>query len=84
VVVEKRVYKDPQVAEMIKRKNVLAVKADTTSIDMPATKDLVKVYGESGTVPVSIILLPNGKQVKLRGIFDKEELVDILNKIHKP
>ncbi len=81
VVVEKRVYKDPQVAEMIRKKNVLAVKADTTSIDMPATKDLVKVYGESGTVPVSIILLPGGKQVKLRGIFDKEKLIAILEEI---
>ena len=76
-VVEKRVYKDRGVAKLLKEKNVLAVKADTTSIDMPATKDLVKVYGESGTVPVSIILLPDGRQTKLRGIFDKEELIKI-------
>ena len=37
------------------------------------------MYGEAGNVPVSIVLLPDGSRQKLRGIFDKEELLQILN-----
>jgi thiol:disulfide interchange protein len=81
VVVEKRVYHDSQVVKLLNEKKVLIVKADTTTKDMPATKDLTGIYGESGTVPVSIILLPDGQQIKLRGIFDKQELLDILQKL---
>jgi thiol:disulfide interchange protein DsbD len=80
VVVERRVYHDTQVADLLKQKNVLIIKADTTTKDMPATGDLTELYGESGTVPVSIILLPDGEQIKLRGIFDKQDLIDILQK----
>jgi thiol:disulfide interchange protein len=80
VVVEKRVFHNPQVVELLNEKNVLIIKADTTTKDMPATGDLTGIYGESGTVPVTLILLPNGQQIKLRGIFDKQELLDILQK----
>jgi thiol:disulfide interchange protein DsbD len=80
VVVDKRVYHSPEVAELIKQKNVLAIKADTTSKDMPATAALVETYGESGTVPVTVVLLPGKEPIKLRGIFDKRELIEILEK----
>jgi hypothetical protein len=60
---------------------VLAVKADTTLIDYPATTDLKAVYGEAGNVPVSIVLLPDGSREKLRGIFDKGQLAQILKKL---
>lgn len=78
-VVERRVYHDPQVAQLIRQKNVLPIKADTTLIDYPATKDLQQIYGEAGNVPVTIVILPDGSQQKRRGIFNKEELVNILN-----
>jgi thiol:disulfide interchange protein DsbD len=78
VVVEKRVYHNSDVVMLLKQKNALVIKADTTTKDMPATKDLTTVYGESGTVPVTILLLPDGRQIKLRGIFDKQELFDNL------
>jgi len=78
-VVERRVYHDPEVAKLLQKKNVLPIKADTTLIDYPATKDFKQAYGEAGNVPVSILLLPDGSQKKLRGIFDKKELVKILN-----
>ena len=78
-VVERRVYHDHQVVKLLQRKNVLTIKADTTLIDYPATKDFKQVYGEAGNVPVSIVLLPDGSQKKLRGIFDKAELIGILN-----
>ncbi|MHC4520413.1 MAG: hypothetical protein ACYTAS_17640, partial [Planctomycetota bacterium] len=59
-------------------KNVLAIKADTTLNDYPATVDLKGIYGEAGNVPVTIVVLPDGTRHKLRGIFDKEELIELL------
>ena len=80
-VVEKRVYHDLNVAELIKAKNVLVIKADTTQIDYPATTDLKQVYGEAGNVPVTIIVLPDGQREKLRGIFDKKNLIEVLERL---
>jgi thiol:disulfide interchange protein len=78
-VVERRVYHDPQVVKLLQQKIVLPIKADTTLIDYPATRDLNQVYGEAGNVPVTIVILPDGSQTKLRGIFDKQELIKILD-----
>ena len=80
-IVDRRIYHDPDIVRLIRTKDVLAIKADTTVIDYPATKDLHQVYGEAGNVPVNIILLPDGAQEKLRGIFDKGQLVQILNRL---
>ena len=80
-VVEKRVYEDPTVVEIVQAKGVLPIKADTTVIDYPATKDLRQIYGEAGNVPVTVVLLPDGSREKLRGIFDKAELIAILSKL---
>jgi thiol:disulfide interchange protein DsbD len=77
-VVEKRVYQDAEVVGLIRAKNVLPIKADTTSIDYPATRDFKTVYGEAGNVPVTIVLLPDGSREKLRGIFGKDKLIPIL------
>jgi len=77
-VVERRVYEDSQVVEMINRKGVLAIKADTTSFDSPATADFKQVYGEAGNVPVTILLMPGKPSVVLRGILDKSRLLDLL------
>ncbi|MBN2589459.1 MAG: thioredoxin family protein [Sedimentisphaerales bacterium] len=56
-VVEKSVYSRKDIANLIKSKNILPIKADTTEQDFPATIALKKVYNEPG-VPVSILLLP--------------------------
>jgi thiol:disulfide interchange protein len=80
-VLDQRVFQDPEVAGLVKRKGVLAVRADTTSFDFPATKDLKDVYGEAGNVPTTVVLLPNNQQEKKRGIFDKAWLIDILKKL---
>jgi thiol:disulfide interchange protein DsbD len=78
-VVDKRVYQDPDMIHLIKQKGVLAVKADTTLNDASAYKDLKAVYGEPGNVPVTIVLLADQRQEKLRGIFSKETLYNILD-----
>ncbi|MBN2131379.1 MAG: thioredoxin family protein [Sedimentisphaerales bacterium] len=80
-IVDRRVYQDPQVAELVKEKNVLAIKADTTLIDYPATTDLKAIYGEAGNVPVTILVPPEGSNRRWRGIFDKQELIDILKSL---
>jgi thiol:disulfide interchange protein len=80
-IVSGRIYQDPQIARLLQERDVLPVKADTTLIDYPATRDFKQVYGEAGNVPVSIVLLPDGSQEKLRGIFDKEQLIRILEKL---
>lgn len=80
-VVERRAYRDPEVVRLMETKDVLPIKADTTLNDYPATRDLREVYGEAGNVPVSIILLPDGSRQKLRGIFDKAELIRILSEL---
>lgn len=77
-VVEKTVYSDKQIAQMLKDKNVLTIKADTTEISMPATEDLKNIYNEPG-IPVSIIWLPNENEpIKLRGLIGKRDLIDAL------
>jgi thiol:disulfide interchange protein DsbD len=80
-IVDKRVYQDPQVARLLPQKDVLAIKADTTLIDYPATADFRQVYGEAGNVPVTIVLRPGESPTKLRGIFDKEQLIQILERL---
>lgn len=80
-VLEKRVFHDPEVVSMLRKKGVLSIKADTTLIGYPATKDLKDVYGEAGNVPVTIIIWPDGSQEKKRGIFDKSELIQILSEL---
>ena len=60
-VVEKRVYGRADIAELIEQKGVLAIKADTTVKDYPATLALKNVYNEPG-VPVSILFVPGGDE----------------------
>ncbi|OHB63023.1 MAG: hypothetical protein A2Y76_14415 [Planctomycetes bacterium RBG_13_60_9] len=80
-VVDRRVYHDPEVARLIRERNVLAIRADTTVVHYPATTDLKRLYGEAGNVPVTIVLLPDGSQEKLRGIFHKQRLIQILKRL---
>jgi thiol:disulfide interchange protein len=61
VVVDKKVYARKDSADLIKQKNVLAIKADTTVSDYPATIALKDIYNEPG-VPVSILLVPGQDQ----------------------
>jgi len=79
-IVERFVYMRKDIAELIKQKGVLAFKGDTTASGAPATIDLAEVYNEPG-VPVSVLLLPDGRQKKLRGFIGKDDLKKILNSL---
>ncbi len=76
-VVKKRVFEQGDVAELIRDKQVFAVEGDTTRKDQPATAALQEVYREPG-IPVTVLLTPDGGEYRLRGIFDKGKLVEIL------
>lgn len=77
-VVEKRVFHDDEIVELMEAKNVLAIKADTTTHDLPATAALKETYGEAGNVPVTILLMPGKEPIKLRGIYRANELAELL------
>jgi len=73
-VVEKMVYSRKDIAELIEQKDVLAIKADTTLRDYPATIALKDVYNEPG-VPVSILFGPGEKEpVRWHGLAFADEL----------
>ena len=73
-VVEKTVYSRKDIAELIKRKNVLAIKADTTEQHFPATIALKEIFNEPG-VPVSMLLLPGANPpIVWRGIIFANDL----------
>jgi thiol:disulfide interchange protein len=78
--VEQLVYSRKEVAELIKDKKVLAVKGDTTAADYPATHALANVYNEPG-VPVNILLLPGGKDMRWHGKAFAGELIEQLKKL---
>ena len=79
--IDKVVYHDEEIAELIEEKDVLAIKADTTLDTYPATLALKERYNEPG-VPVTILLLPGvDGPVRLHEIFFKEKLKEILQKL---
>lgn len=79
--IEKMVYAREDIAELIKRKGVLSVKADTTLADNPATIDLKEIYNEPA-VPVSILFIPGAEEpVKFHEIFFAGKLKELLEKL---
>jgi len=81
-VVDKVVYSRKDIARLIEQKGVLAVKADTTEKDNPASIDFQNLYNEL-SLPVSMLFLPGQKEpVRWRGeLFFADELKTLLDKI---
>ena len=74
-ILDKTVYSSAQIADLIKQKGILAIKADTTRFDFPAAVALKEIYNEPA-VPVTILLLPPSEApIKLRGNLIKGELI---------
>jgi thiol:disulfide interchange protein len=79
--VNKVVYHREEIAKLIEEKAVLAIKADTTAKDYPATLALKNRFNEPG-VPVTILLIPGaGEPVKFHGIFFAGKLEELLEKL---
>ena len=80
-VVDKVVYGRKDIAKLIEEKGVLAIKADTTVADYPATLALKNKYEEPG-VPVSILYMPGQQEpVRLHEIFFAKKLKKLLEKL---
>lgn len=80
-VVEKTVYSRKDIAELIKQKDVLPIKADTTLKGYRATEALKTLYNEPG-VPVSILIVPGSDEtMRWRGIAFGDELKTALEKL---
>ncbi len=79
--VEKTVYARRDIAALIKDKDVLAIKGDTTLRQNPASVDLQELYKEPG-VPVSILFVPDKNEpVRLHGLLIGAELKALLEKL---
>jgi len=79
--VDKIVYHRKDIAKLIEEKEVLAVKADTTAKDYPATLALKNKYNEPG-VPVTILFIPGAEEpVKFHEIFFAGKLKELLEKL---
>jgi thiol:disulfide interchange protein len=80
-VAEKMVYHREDIGRLIEKKKVLAIKADTTTADMPATAALKEIYNEPG-VPVTILYLPGKKEeIRWHGMYFGDELKKQLEKL---
>ncbi len=78
---EKTVYSRKDIADLIKQKGVLPIKADTTLRDYPATIALKELYNEPG-IPVSMLLVPGDEEsIRWRGIAFGDELKAALEKL---
>jgi thiol:disulfide interchange protein len=78
---DRTVYADPDVVKMLEDKGIVTVEADITSHKYQATGDLKTIYNEPGSVPVSILITPDGNRQKLRGVFEKKDLIELINNI---
>jgi len=79
--VEKFVYSRKEVAGLIKQKGVLAVRADTTLNESPATIDMKKLYKEPA-VPVTMLFVPGSDEpLRFRGVLIRDRLLDALRSL---
>lgn len=80
-VVDKVVYHNEDIVELVGEKAVLAIKADTTLDKYPATDALKNKYEEPG-VPVTILFLPGIEEpVRLHEILFAGKLKEILQEL---
>ncbi|MHC4394573.1 MAG: protein-disulfide reductase DsbD family protein [Planctomycetota bacterium] len=79
--VDKIVYSREDIAKLIEQKDVLAIKADTTANNYPATLALKNTYNEPG-VPVTMLFTQSKKEpIRWRNMFFTDELKEQLGKL---
>ena len=79
-VIDKFVYSKKEVADLLKQKGVRTYLGDTTLRESAATADLKDVYKEP-SIPVTVLLLPDGKDERLVGLFGKDDLREKLESL---
>ena len=79
-IVDKNVYKNPDIVAFLTQKGFATIKADTTQQTYQATIDYNAIFKGAGSVPNTILLNPEKETItNLRGIFTPEELKQIIN-----
>ncbi len=80
-VVDRFVYKRKNVADMIKQKGILTIKGDTTLLGTDATVDLANKYKQTGGVPVTVVIMPDGTEHHLPGLIGRKDVLEIIEKL---
>jgi thiol:disulfide interchange protein len=80
-VVDRIVYRRKDIADLVHKKGILAIKADTSDEDLPATNALKNIYNEPA-VPVTILLLPDQDEPeRFHGILFAKKIKAVLQKL---
>ncbi len=78
--VEQMIFNDSSVADALAKHNVLAVKGDVSTSDMPANDMLYNQLKEPA-IPVTVIFPPgNQPPIRLHGLYSKDDLFAALAK----
>ncbi|MCD4699698.1 MAG: thioredoxin family protein, partial [Phycisphaerae bacterium] len=78
-VLDMTVYNDPELAEAIRDRGVVAFKGDVTRKELPASKMLFEKLREAGP-PLTVIFMPGkSKPVRLRGGLSKKLIIQKLD-----
>ena len=82
-VVNARIYKAPEVADELRTRGIIAMKADVTDRNRPASKWLRRNIG--GAPPQTLIFPPDGRGViQIVGSFSRDALTAALNDAREP
>jgi thiol:disulfide interchange protein DsbD len=77
--VEYLVFNNSEVKQYLKENKINLLKADLTENNPYADKTLKELTGQSG-IPFTIVIKPNGNKTLLQGIYQPNELLNILKK----
>jgi thiol:disulfide interchange protein DsbD len=78
-VVDATVYNNQHVAEALRERGVVAIKADVTNLDSAASKYMKQRFDRSAPPLTVILSAGDGPPVLLEGQFPKDKLLDALN-----
>ena len=80
-VIDRLVYQRKDIADLIEKKGILAIKADTSKEGLPATNALKNIYNEPA-VPVTVLLLPGRDEpVRFHNILFVQRLKQALEQL---
>jgi len=77
-IVDMQIYNDRFIAEAMKARNVLAMRGDVTTADLPANKLLYEQL--KGAPPLTVIFRPHRPPIRLEGKFSRKELIAALDR----
>ena len=77
-VIDHRIYKNPDIADELRRRGVLALTADVTDRSDPASKWLRAAIG--GAPPITLVYPPgDGEPLRIDGSFSRDDLLRMLD-----